>query len=556
MTTTISSTDPQQLAQLLAGRLHAETVHDPESFERHVLGRSNLAYLMLYLESNDVPAAQVAAVRAALDGTRQDRLRLAADLEALRLPGPLERVRGRWVEELHRAGGDPTRADVQAARERFDGALAALDASVDELVRRLGGPEGPVVGTGDSVVYAWLARFDDPQRRVKLSAARERVRSQQVPQAVDALEELVGLRTVEARERGFGSALEASLSASDLDVDRATDYVQALLREAVIDNASLRSELEAGLGERWLGRVGDHLPAYLRAEDTSTTVLLDAGRLVEHALEELTEPLPVDGVAVDRQTDTIRLLRGRSVLGTIALQAWVEHRPTTNVTLSQAELERPLAFVAVPPADGDGRRTLPLGAAQRLMHELGHALNHVLIEERGPSSTGLDYLPLERVDLFSTCLERWVYRLDLHESGVVRQGTHTDLQRAQRLRQVQARQAAAERAVVSALDLAIHGSSSPGVVAAYDVLVAEHGVDSIVSLDAVLPYFGWPSLLAHPGADLAVPYAAALAEVTMEGLLARRPGAGATLVEQALRPAARSTDSDPRRAVRPGAWIR
>lgn len=555
MTTTISSTEPQQLAQLLAARLGAE-VRDPGAFQRHVLDRSNLAYLMLYLESNDVPAVQVAAIRTALDGTPQDRLRLATHLQTLSLPEPLDGVRGRWVDELRRADGAATDTGARAAaRERLDAAIAGLDASVDELARRLGGSTSLAVGAGDGVVYAWLAQSDDPRRRAKIAAARERVRSQQVPRAVDALDELVELRGVEARERGFGSALEASLSASDLDVGRAADFVRALLEEAVADQASLRSEIEAGGGGQWPGRVGDHLPAYLHAEASSTTVLLDVGRLVEHALEELGETLQLDGIAVDRETGTIRLHRGREVLGTIALQAWTERRPTQNVVLTEADLERPLAFVAVPPEDGERGRTLPLGAAQRLMHELGHALNHVLIEERVPSSTGLDYLPLERVDLFSTCLERWVYRPDLHDRGVVQQGTRRDLERAQRLRQVQARQAGAERAVVSALDLALHGPSSPGVRGAFEALVAEHGVDSIASLDGVLPYFGWPSLLAHPGADVAVPHAAALAEVTMEGLLARRPEAGETLVEQALRPATPSSASNPCRAIRPGAWI-
>jgi oligopeptidase A len=158
-----------------------------------------------------------------------------------------------------------------------------------------------------------------------------------------------------------------------------------------------------------------------------------------------------------------------------------------------------------------GRRGMSFDATRVLFHEFGHALVHVLAGDRKPGTSGLDDLPVERLELLSTWLELWVYHRALEDSVLLSERERAALDRARRVKALEFMKSNLNRAVCALADFQIHADPAASVRDVMRRLRARHTAIDVVVESEVLADFAHPLLLAHPGCSFVYPFASSYA---------------------------------------------
>jgi oligopeptidase A len=489
----------RSLAAMLArtDALLTGPLHDQQVAELVVL-RNNATYLFLYLDANDelVDASALAGPRAALLDDPVRNSRLASALAAVRCADPdLERSRRRYVELLTApAAGEPPTA--------IRSALAAADELGARLLARLGVARSPGV-PAEAEFQRLCAATAQPASREKLVRAWRQQQQRSTPAVAAAVDAMVDARRRQARADGFGSVAERTFTRCGIDVPTAANVVEDYLAVALDDARDLDAEVTALVGPT--ERPADHLPYVLRLLAAAGSVAtFDAEAVLDLATEVAARTF---GTGVERlagsggQQRMLVELDGAPV-GEIRLDLWdLSGGPAAGGGAEPERPEsfgRPVAHIASRYSAAGGRSELSFHSAGTLLHEFGHAMNHLLLRRRIPSQGGLDYLPLERLDTMSMWFEQWAFH-----PGFVRCATGPDgLAHARRLRTLQHRRTAVERGLLAALDLELHHRPDGGVAEAYAELADRYGVADRTDLADLLPYFTWPMQQLNPGAEV------------------------------------------------------
>jgi oligopeptidase A len=425
----------------------------------------DLAHLAVHLEGNERHLAMVAlhaeAIAAVTDpgGCRRaaDGLRTADPTAS---PWPLEP----WVAELDRraTGADTDRqVEVERSCAEVRAALAAVEAGRRALVERVRGrktaaPPGAVIG-------AALAAMDDDTQRRKVIDAWHRMGGRQEPVLADAIDRAVAARRRHAEHSGHLSVADQTFERCRVGVVEVEEFLEDNLARALGRRRDLARSLAETTGATdapllHLARAAAAVRGAGPAPRLPLAGCLAAAATVAERVFGMEVRVPdVDGASslvlpVRTGTDRVGSIRVDLVPAPDRLGDDVEDRHPG----------RTAHLLAVVDAGDDGP-ALSFDSARSLFHEVGHALDHLLLTTPWAPRTGLDAGPLERFEEMSTWWELLVFHPDLGRVVGVDADQEDGLARARRLRALETASLDLARAWVALLDLRLHRSATADV---------------------------------------------------------------------------------------------
>jgi oligopeptidase A len=477
---------------------------------------ANAAHLLTYAEGNQRHLGPVTALRERWERLFADPADDAATL-ALLARTACERpeaeqsrqdllalLRGRAAQRSEAAAVNPVYAQAREVLDGIEDARAALLARVGLRA----GDAAP------AAVYYRAVSTASPATRGKLVHAWEAQRARHTAPLLDRLDEIVRIRRERVREGGAASVLDRTLRRSTLDEGRTAAFVDAYLERAVDATGRLAARIRTATGATDYPL--DHFGAYARTvvgdavlpdfpldgcldylaaitRDVFGIVLtpLPSARADEHVVLGTRDGQPV-GVA------TFDLLSADT--------AEPRHDPDTAAPRETLPAARVLCRHRL---DALGRRVVSFDGVHSILHEFGHVLNHWLLRRHTPSDTGLDYLPLERIEDLSTWFEKWAYHPRFATHLALSAADEAGLAVCASVKRLEFLAANLDRAVVAALDLDVHRRGDGGVEDSFRRIEARFALDGLCRLPTVAGYLLWPLCRAYPGANLAYLWGAA-----------------------------------------------
>lgn len=390
------------------------------------------------------------------------------------------------------------------------GVLQQLDAQQLAFVQRLGIDTS---GVSPSVLLAATAsRIANSATRAKLTTAWRRHVAPDLDALTDMLDEAVEVRRTDAAAAGWPSVRARTFARCGVDEQEAAVFLREFLERALESQRELESAVRAATGAGTDPM--DHFGRYVRirmGEVRLPTFRLEAVLDLMAELARRVLGVTVAPVAEHlAHTVTLRVARYGVELGTIDVDLL---HPAGPVGPAQAPKPAPPATAKAhvlcqlhPEPDRGLHVTFP--AVQTILHEFGHALTHVLVRRRLPSSSGLEHVPLERLECASTWWERWAYHPDF--AATLDSACDADaLAEARRLRALETWSTTLQCAVAAAVDLDVHGRADGGHRDAYDRLNREFGLAdhcTFADLPGYLTHLTWQ---AAPGAGFLYAWGAA-----------------------------------------------
>lgn len=523
-----------------------------------VLLSTNAAHLLTYVEGNQRYLGPVTALHQRWQQLLADPSTDAAAsdlLERTACERPVaERARRDLLALL--SGRAAQRSEAEAVEPLYAQARDILDGVEDAraaLLQRVGIRVGRAM---PATVWYRAVSTAPTTTRGKLVDAWEARRARSTAPLLDRLDEVARIRRTRAVAEGAGSVLDRTLRRSSLDEVRAVTFVDAYLERAVDATGQLAAKIQATTGAS--DHPLDHFGAYAR---------LVVGDTVLPAF-------PLDG-CLDYMAAVTRDVFGIVLTPMLSVRA-DEHvvlgtrdgQPVGVVNFDlrgAAPVEPPQVGDRAAPADlaptlpsarvlcryrldSRGRRVVSYDAVHSMFHEFGHALNHWLLRRHTPSDTGLDYLPVERVEDLSTWFEKWVFHPRFATHLALSAAAAAGLAACSRVKRLEFLAANLDRAVVAALDLDMHRDAC-GVEESFRRLDARFAFGGLCRLPTVAGYLLWPLCRAYPGANLAYVWGAAFGAQAVASWSGRGLGASdlahvSAVLESCLDPDAPSREPD------------
>jgi oligopeptidase A len=480
---------------------------------------NNVAYIFLYLEANErhvnydrlLPWRDRFYRDPELDG------RLAELLEVLRCADPeAEDSRQRLLKQLrHKA-----KAPDPAAEERMadllaeaKGVLGEIQQDQANLLKRLRVDVG--AASPSAAFYRLASRVADTERRTKLTRAWAAVRDRRQDALVDVVDRIISEQRRQSANRGYRTALAETLEKCGVSETTIEGFLDRYLTRSLASFDSLAQEVGEVTGAT-TAPMG-HFGVYMRE-------VFGAAPMPQFALDECLDFI----FAVARSTFGLEVRRvsgtndhvlttavwaGADEIGQIHFDLWdTERKPikanTTKGIRNRTDwsglVQRPVAYVSCRfRRDPNGIHRITFQNVHSLFHEFGHAINHLLIRKRIPNQSGLEYLPLERLENLSMWFEKWVFHTEFARHLSFSPEEREGLTLAQRIKKMEYRSTYVDRAVTAALDFDIHRRSQGGVMESFQRLDQRYGISRHCQVGDFLTYFTWPMLQANPGAYFA-----------------------------------------------------
>jgi oligopeptidase A len=485
---------------------------------------NNVAYVFLYLEANEryVNFDRLLPWRAAFHQDPELDRALLARLVALRCTDPeAERSRLDWVNQLRAKEHEP---DTESA-DRMAGlvgaakdTLAALADDQAALLAKLGVEVGAV--NPPAVFYKMSARIANPVSRTKLARAWRALRDRKEDELVDLVDHMVGELHRQSTARGHHTVLDETLTKCRVTEAQVDAFLQRYLDHALSSYRDLEDEVRTTTGavDNPMDHFGRHLETLVGAVEVPKLPLrgcLDFVYAVAAGAFGLTVEM------VSRTEDvvmTVRVRAGDQEVGQIDFDLWNDEgkalkanhtKGIRNRTDWAGLVQLPVAYVSCRFSRTEGEERITFQNAHSLFHEFGHAINHLLIRKRISNQSGLEYLPLERLEYLSMWFEKWVFHPAFADHLGMSESDHAGLRWCQRIKMIEYRRTYVDRAVTAALDFDVYRHTDGGVRESFQRLDQRFGISAHCTLDDFLPYFTWPMLQANPGAYFAYLWGAA-----------------------------------------------
>ncbi len=367
----------------------------------------------------------------------------------------------------------------------------------------------------DAAFYALARRTGNPATRRKLHGAWRRVRDQKLDDLAAAIDDVARARWTAACRQGFPTVTRQTFEKCEVSVEQAEAFLDTYVARAVESQVDLcriiggtRTPNGASLDE-----FGYHL-AQRYSGDMVPMLALDG--CLRFAFDVAHR---VFGLKFERMDGTgdkliqVDVFEEDRRAGRIHFDLWAEHdqakdanftRGLRNRTAWNTVEQTPIAHVSCRfRRRDDSCEVLNFQNVHSLFHEFGHALNHLFIKRRMPNQSGLEYLPIERLEILSMWFEKWIYHREF-ASYVADAGTDRRLLTvAQEIKMLEYRRTHLDRAMTAAIDLMIHEHPDLGVKEAFRRLDDRFGIDEFCDFGAMLPGFTWPMIQNNPGAYFA-----------------------------------------------------
>jgi oligopeptidase A len=471
---------------------------------------TNLTHIVAHVEANARLLEQKEALERVRSFLRSEDFCLRAYrwMSDIQFHSPRgNRIRTEWISffqarlRIEQKGSDND-------EKRFSQAVVDVlhESTVDVIgfLTRLGisyGPSGP-----DAALFAVASQLADYVTRRKLYQSWTIAKSQRNDEVTTAVQRLVDARFRSARATGFRTPITKSLANTTISSEAIALFLDDYLSEAITLFRGLSDMVQSVV--HFPSGLAVDFPRFLRVAEISDKPLMlpllgcfklltdIASRFFGLALEPATS-YPAKGHVFIVNLDQIPV-------GII-----IFHSTDTNVE-SPSHLRLPVAYVFCRLTQND-RRHMTFNAARLLFHEFGHALIHILSYDRKPGISGLDYLPVERLEFLSTWFENWVYHQAMEEIVLPSDGAFAALNRARRIKAFEFMKSNLGRAVCAVVDFRIHSDPSASLGTVIRQLRQRHSeIDQIVESE-VLADFAHPLLLAHPGCSFIYPAASSYA---------------------------------------------
>ncbi len=410
------------------------------------------------------------------------------------------------------ADGNEERRDAANTVERI---LHDIDVERARLLEQLGfvaTPKG-----GDSALARALEQIGATSARDKLLLVWSRIADAQGNKLAEAIDRLVDLRWKHARQQGFRSVAEQSFTACGVSIATVWRFIEDYIRQGLEERQSFLKTIYPNAPS------DDAIRAQLlRSGHDQPTVSAEHAVVVFDRLVKLAFTVieRVFGINFSSRFDASAHMqrydawRTGERLGTLTLDLIPPGPPSPMDRANAINVADPLQAGYLPEArvlcllaDAmDCPRTLSLEAAHLFLHGMGHALVHLAVRPLRPSSSGLDTLPLERLE----GLSHWFERLIDHNLFEEHLATTDDQRRAlhvyrqvQRIRLINTRM---EQAIVAAIDLQVHAYGGTSIRGAFDDVVESLGDDVGVSFERVARFSTAPLFRDYPGAGFVYPW--------------------------------------------------
>lgn len=483
---------------------------------------NNVSYIFLYLESNEahVRYDELLRWRAAFFDDAELTDALVRVIEGFHPDDPdIEASRRDYLATLRRPGYQNDRSTARATELQVAAKAVLQDVRADQaaFLRKVGVDPGN--GNPVALFYGVASRTNSASVRAKLGSIWEKVRDRRQRELVDLIDQQIGLRRAASAGSGHASVLARTLEMCRVTEADAVEYTDTCVRRALESHRLLEAEIRESINVE--DRPIDHFGHYVHR--------LTGGRRaplfpIDHCLAFLTEvgrtAFGLEFVELPRRSPHVISYGvtddGREV-GAVNFDLWQSGaKPANRTTGVRNRLEcagvvqRPVAYVSCRFEDAGGERgVITFQNVHSLFHEFGHAINHLLITKRLPNQSGLEYLPLERLENLSMWFEKWVYHPDLADAFAMDSGARAGLALCQQVKALEYRRTHLERAVVGALDLDVHRHPTAGLVEVYAAIEERYGLTGHCCLGDFLANFTWPMFQAHPGANFAYLWGAA-----------------------------------------------
>ncbi|NJP53788.1 M3 family metallopeptidase [Streptomyces sp. SBST2-5] len=477
---------------------------------------NNVAYVFLYLEANErhVNYDRLLPWRDRFYNAPEIDERLIALLEPLRCADPeAEESRHRLLEQLrHKSQAPDLQGDERIAEllaEAKD-VLHTIQQDQLDLLKRLGvnvGGAGPA-----AVFYRLTSGTTDTARRAKLVRAWRMMRDRHQDALVAAVDGMIAEQRRQSSAAGYETTLDQTLRKCGVPQATIADFLEHYLDQALRSYDALAARVQEVTGATESPM--DHFGAFMRTVSGTAPLpqfplaaCLDFVFAVARTAFGL-EVRPVSGTHDHVLTCAVRA--GDEEIGHIHFDLWdTDHKTlkanTTTGIRNRTDwsglVQRPVAYVSCRfRRSPDGVRHITFQNVHSLFHEFGHAVNHLLIRKRIPNQSGLEYLPLERLENLSMWFERWVFHPEFGRHLPLSAQDRDGLAQCQRIKKLEYQGTYVDRAVTAALDFEIHRRPQGGVLEAFHRLEERFGISRHCSVGDFLTYFTWPMLRANPGA--------------------------------------------------------
>jgi oligopeptidase A len=486
---------------------------------------SNVAYIFVYLEGNERHLDYRLLLRHR-DKFFADR-ELHADaihmLSRLTCQDPetedSRRILMAWFRERAQAQSLDAAEKLEGLQQSAKHILYRIQEDQAKLLERLGLNTGSA--SPSAVFYRVVSENHQPDTRLKLSQAWNKQRDRRTYELADIIDHIVKVRRRQAKEKGFSTVLEQTFERCSVSQSCAHGLITAYLTRALDSHSRLAANIgkATGCADRHMdhfgyfvrsGLAGSHLPMFSldNCLDFAFTIAARVFNLtVARVQGENPHAISVAVCVGGKRLGTISfdlLDTGRRHLSTAGPSGTSAPRNQTDAIL------KPAGHVLCRFQLGsDGTRLITFESAHIILHEFGHALNHLLLRKRLPSQSGLDYLPAERLEDLSSWFEKWVFHPDFATHLILSSQDEEGLAQCRRVKMLEFQRTNLERAVGAALDFDLNGRLKGGIMDSFKELDEQFAISAHCSVGDLLETFTKPVFRANPGASIVYLWGAA-----------------------------------------------
>lgn len=484
---------------------------------------NNVSYVFLYLEANNdqVSYHRLLPFRDTFYQNDELDTLILKRLRELKCGEPsTERSRQAYIKQMEdkqQSVNPKFENQISELRAEASAAEASLNLDQASFIERFG-----LSGSRPSASYYRLsARTESPALRSKLARAWNKVAESEVDCRAGIVDRMIKVRHQDAVSQGKTSPLAQTLGKCRISSDEIEAFLTKYLDAALAGQAELTRALVEKYGDDTLPF--SHFGHFMRANFRQKEVpLFDLDRCLRYAFQMAASVFALDiSISSSGSMNVIvaeASFEGQPV-GRINFDLWSQSGQDrgANHTLglrNKADwghvIQRPEAYVSCRfnPAD-DGAKQITFQNVHSLFHEFGHALNHLLMREHLPNRSGLEYLPLERLECLSMWSEKWVYHPSFTKALELSPDEQGDLILCQDAKKIEYVSTFAERALIALIDFECHRKEGVTLRMVFDQLDHTHGISQFVKFSDIPQYFSWPMFIANPGANFSYLFGAA-----------------------------------------------